>query len=504
MKNLILINHREFETRIAIIENDQVVELHIERKTEKRLVGNIYKGEVVRVLPGMQAAFVDIGLERAAFLYVNDIVPERLLQGMEERWCEEEGFLNNEECEEYHTGRKTDIKSLIKEGDTLLVQIYKEPISTKGARLTTHITLPGRYVVFMPTINHVGVSLKITDQKERERLRNIIEKNRPLNTGFIARTNAEGEKESSIVADMELLVEIWNNILKKYDSASKGECIYQEFDLPLKIIRDYCNESVDAVIVDDKDLYLRVKEFIQLYMPYMARRVKYYSESEPLFETFGIESALSRLLARRIWLRSGGYIVIDQAEALTVIDVNTGKYVGKKNLEETITRTNLEAAEEIAYQIRLRNIGGIIIIDFIDMERQSNRDRVLKKLETELKKDRVKTTISRISELGLVEMTRKRTTDSMVRLITEPCPHCEGRGYVKGKNTVVYEILRELEYRAAISESSVITIRVNPSVAELLYQENKTYIEDIEKKYKKGIVIESLVDYQVDQYEVRD
>ncbi len=502
MKNIILINNRDYESRIAIIENDQPVELHIERDSEKRLVGNIYKGEVIRVLPGMQAAFVDIGLEKAAFLYVSDIVPDRLLQKMEERWCEEEGFENSDECEEHFFSRKASIEKLVKEKDKILVQIVKDPISTKGARLTTHITLPGRYVVFMPTIDHIGVSHKITSQKERERLRVILEKHRPVSTGFIARTNAEEEKDEKIIADMELLIGLWNNILKKYEKSVARECIHQEFSLPLKIIRDYCNESVNNIIIDDKELYSEIKEFIGLYMPFMSRRIRYYDGTEPLFEAFGIENTISRLLARKVWLRSGGYIIIDQTEALTVIDVNTGKYVGKRNLEETITRTNLEAAEEIAYQVRLRNIGGIIIIDFIDMNKPSNREKVYKKLESELRKDRVKTTISKISELGLIEMTRKRTTDSITRLITEPCQHCDGRGFVKSRMTVTYEILRSIEQKALGSDSDVITVKAHPEVVDLLYQENKGFIEDIEKKYKKGIVIEPSVEYLTDQFEV--
>lgn len=504
MKNLILINHKEYESRVAIIENNQVVELHLERKSDKRLVGNIYKGEVIRVLPGMQAAFVDIGLERAAFLYVSDIVPDRMVQRMESRWCEDDEFESDEECEDNIYNKKASIDKLIKEGDKILVQIVKDPISTKGARLTTHITLPGRYVVFMPTIDHIGVSHKITDQRERERLRDILLRYRPVGTGFIARTNAEYENDEHIIADMELLIELWNNMLKKYEKASVTECIHKEFSLPLKIIRDYCNESVNSIIVDDKKLYDEIKEFITLYMPYMSRRVKLHDSGEPLFEVFGIENTISRLLARKVWLRSGGYIVIDQAEALTVIDVNTGKYVGKRNLEETITRTNLEAAEEIAYQIRLRNIGGIIIIDFIDMVKPSNREKVYKKLETELKRDRVKTTISKMSELGLVEMTRKRTTESVTRLITEPCQYCDGKGFLKSRKTIAYEILREIEHKAAVGSSEIITVKAHPRVVDLIYQENKSFIEDIEKKYKKGIVIEPLVDYLTEQYEVLD
>ncbi|MCX7945114.1 MAG: Rne/Rng family ribonuclease [Deltaproteobacteria bacterium] len=504
MRNLILINHRSYETRVAIIENDQLVELHLERRSEKGLVGNVYKGEVIRVLPGMQAAFVDIGLERSAFLYVSDVVPDNLLKKVEESVCMDVDFDEMEECEERFTSRRISIESMVREGDNILVQIVKEPISTKGARLTTNVTLPGRYVVFMPTIDHIGVSHKITNPKERERLRGILEKHRPKNTGFIARTNAEGEKEINIIADMELLVELWNNILKKYEKSSARECIYQEFSLPFKIIRDYCNESVDSVIIDEYSLYKDIREFIQLYMPFMSRRIKYFDEQEALFEAFGIENAISRLFARKVWLRSGGYIVIDQTEALTVIDVNTGKYVGKKDLEETITRTNLEAATEIAYQIRLRNSGGIIIIDFIDMSKASNKEKVYKKLEAELRKDRVKTTISKISELGLIEMTRKRTTESITRLITEPCPYCEGKGMVKSKVTIAYEVLRYLEQRAMNSNTEVLKLKASPQIVDILYHEDKSLIEDIEKKYKKGIVIEPVADYLVDQYEVED
>jgi len=502
MKNLILINHKNYESRIAIIENDQPVELHIERKSERRMVGNIYKGEVVRVLPGMQAAFVDIGLERAAFLYVSDILPEGLLQSVEQKWCDEEENANSEECEEHRFTKKASIEKLIREKDKILVQVVKDPISTKGARLTTHITLPGRFVVFMPTIDHIGVSHKIEDQKERDRLKGILMKHRPINTGFIARTNAEGEKDTNIIADMEMLVELWNNILRKYEKSKDRECIHYDFSLPLKIMRDYCNDSVNSIIVDDRRLFEEIKEFTHLFMPNMSRRIRLYEQKEPLFEAFGIENTISRLMARKVWLRSGGYIVIDQAEVFTVIDVNTGKYVGKRNLEETITRTNLEAASEIAYQVRLRNIGGIIIIDFIDMAKPSNREKVFKKLEAELKRDRVKTTISQISELGLIEMTRKRTSDSVTRLITEPCSYCDGRGFIKSKDTVAFEILRGIEVAANESHNDVIKVRANPQIVEYIYQENKGTIEDIEKNYKKGIVIEPVAEYHLEQFEV--
>ncbi len=504
MKNLILINNTGFESRVAIIENDQLVELHIEHKSEMKLVGNIYKGEVVRVLPGMQAAFVDIGLEKAAFLYVSDIVPDGLLKRVEEKYCSEKGDMKDEECEEENISRKSSIEKLIKEKDKILVQIVKDPISTKGARVTTHITLPGRFVVFMPTIDHIGISHKITDQKERERLKKILTKYRPPNTGFIARTNTEDEKDSNIIADMELLVELWNNILRKYEKMEGRGCLHQDFSLPLRIMRDYCNDTVNQIIIDDRLLYQEIREFTQLFMPNLTKRVRLYEQKEPLFETFGIENAISRLLQRKVWLRSGGYIVIDQAEALTVIDVNTGKYIGKRNLEETITRTNLEAASEIAYQLRLRNIGGIIIIDFIDMNKPSNREKVFKKLEAELKHDRVKTTISRISELGLIEMTRKRTTDSITRQITEPCQYCEGKGFVKSKSTVSYEILREIERIGRISDAENIRVKANSIIVEFLYQECKLHIEEIEKKYKKVILIESEGSYHIEQFEVTD
>lgn len=502
MKNLILINNTKYESRVAIIENGQPVEIHIEQRSEMRLVGNIYKGEVVRVLPGMQAAFVDIGLERAAFLYVDDIVSEGLIKRVEERYCSEKGEVRDDGCEEHKFSRRTSIEKLIKEKDKILVQIVKDPISTKGARVTTHITLPGRFVVFMPTIDHVGVSHKIADQRERERLRGILTKYSPPNTGFIARTNTEDVKDINIIADMELLIELWNNILKKYEKSDERACIHRDFSLPLRIMRDYCNETVNQIVVDDRDLYREIREFTQLFMPSLAKRIKFYDQKEPLFKTFGIENAISRLLERRVWLRSGGYIVIDQAEALTVIDVNTGKYVGKRNLEETITRINLEAATEIAYQLRLRNIGGIIIIDFIDMNKPASREKVLKRLEAELKHDRVKTTISSISELGLVEMTRKRTTDSIVRQITEPCQYCEGRGFIKSRATVSYEVLREIERAGVTSRTTDIMVKANPTIVEFLHKECKSYLEEIEKKCKRDILIEPEDGYYIEQFEV--
>jgi ribonuclease G len=512
--NMIVMNAAPHETRIALVERGAVVELYNERRSERGILGNIYKGKVVRVLPGMQAAFVDIGLDRAAFLYVSDISKEALTEDFEVMWGadrEDDGGGENGEHPEDQgrfrngngLGRNRNIQDLLKEGQELMVQVAKDPIGTKGARLTSHVTLPGRYLVFMPTIDHVGISRRIADENERKRLREVIERLRPPGTGFIVRTVSEGEPEDNLVSDMKFLIGLWREIVARNEKQGAPLLLHADFDLVLRATRDLFSPAIDRLVVDDRQEFDRIKDFVRTFMPSQEGKVEFYEKDEPIFDNFQIEVEISRALARKVWLKSGGYIVIDQAEALTAIDVNTGKYVGKRNLEDTITKINLEAAQEIAYQLRLRNIGGIIIIDFIDMDRGANREKVFKALEDALKRDRVRSTIVKISELGLVEMTRKRTRESIGHLISEPCFYCEGKGFIKSRQTVCYEIFREVQREAPYIPQQMIAIRANPELADCMLDEERRGIEELEKKFGKRIIIQSVPEFHREQFEVR-
>jgi ribonuclease G len=500
MANELVINTTSHETRVALIESGTISELYIERTKVKGIVGNIYKGRVVRVLPGMQAAFVDIGLEKAAFLYVADVYdPLEEFESFMER---------NVNADEPAEGEAPDmqpmhpIEELLQEGQELLVQISKEPIGTKGARITAHISLPGRHLVYMPTVDHVGISRRIEDEAERERLKEIVERIKPVGSGFIVRTVSEGKSEDDLQADMKYLVKLWEEIAKKKDIGHPPILIHSDLDMTQKVVRDILTESVDRIVVDSKPEHDRIVQFITTFMPKMKYSIELYDDEEPMFDHYGLEVEISRALGRKVWLKSGGYIIIEQTEALTAIDVNTGRYVGKHNLEDTILKTNLEAIKEIAYQLRLRNIGGIIIIDFIDMEKEVNREKVFGALEEALKSDKSKTNILKISELGLVEMTRKRVRESMGRMMCEPCPYCEGRGYVKSKTTVCYEIFRELRREMLDIRGTKATLTVHPQVADLLYDEERRGLEELEKKFKKRITVRAKPGFHQEQFEI--
>uniref|UniRef100_A0A7C4ENL6 Ribonuclease G n=1 Tax=Thermodesulfovibrio aggregans TaxID=86166 RepID=A0A7C4ENL6_9BACT len=482
MSNELLVNVTKQECRVALLEGGQVVEFYIERKGDSSYVGNIYKGRVVKVLKGMQACFVDIGLDKAAFLYVDDIKG-----GIMELYP----FLEAEE--ETEITPKLDLKDasieeLVQEGQEILVQVAKDPIGTKGARVTSRITLPGRYVVLMPGMEHVGISRKIEDEEKRKYLREIASRIKPQGFGIIMRTVSEDASEDEIQKDMDFLLMLWDNIQKKKEKAHAPQLIHSEFDLVLRSLRDFMSQNVDRLIIDNQAEWQRLKEFAQVYFPKVASKIEYYEGDEPLFDAFAVEVDLQRALERKIWLKSGGYIVIDQTEAMTVIDVNTGKYVGKENLEDTILRTNLEAVKEIAYQIRLRNLGGIILIDFIDMEKDEDRQKVLNAMVEAMKKDRAKTMIYNITELGIVQMTRKRTRESLEHTLCDSCPYCEGKGRIKSIRTVAYEILRKLKFMT-VPQGAELTVITNPSVADLLTDEERDSIEEIENTKKIRITI---------------
>lgn len=508
MPNELIINARPHETRVALVENGVVVELHIERGTGQELMGNIYRGRVVRVLPGMQAAFVEIGLERTAFLYVSDVYNdffdlEKIM--LENNKANEDPYFTESEAPQSGSlhGVSFQIEDLLHEGQTIMAQVAKEPIGTKGARLTSHISIPGRHLVLMPTINHIGISRRIEGREERERLREIIEEIRPSELGFIVRTVGESASKEKLQSEMEFLVKLWANIQVEMEKRSNPDLLHKDLSISLRAVRDLFTREVDRLIIDSMKEYESIMGFILAFENRLRYSVKLYEGSEPIFDAFGIEMEISRALHNKIWLKSGGYIVIEMTEALTAIDVNTGSYVGKRNPEETILKTNLEAVKEIAYQLRFRNIGGLIVIDFIDMEKKPNRERVFMALKEALKKDKAKSTILHMSDLGLIEMTRKRTRANLNRLLTEPCFYCEGRGTVKSKETICYELFRDLERECPASEEGEnVYVLVNPEIDAVLREDEQESIIDLEKRLKKRITIIAKRDFHVEQYEI--
>ena len=498
MDSEILINVTREETRVGLLEGGQVVEFYVERKRDASLVGNIYKGKVVKILPGMQSAFVDIGLEKAAFLYVTDI-----RAGIEEfaSFLDEEEKNNSLELVSRKGKPDFTIEDLVQEGQEILVQASKDPIGSKGARLTSYVTLPGRYLVLMPNVDHIGISRRISDEDERTRLKKIVEDIQPKGYGFIIRTASEGSTEEDLKKDFEFLFLLWETIQKKKDRVTAPSLLYSDLDLVFRSVRDLMSQDVKRLVIDSEEEYERIKDFVRAHVEKLLGKIELYEGTESIFDTFGIELDISRALGRKVWLKSGGYIVIDQTEAMTVIDVNTGKFVGKEELEDTILKTNLEAVKEIAYQIRLRNLGGIIIVDFIDMEKLENRERVFNGFIETMRKDRAKNTISHISELGLVQMTRKRVRESLGRVLCEACPYCEGKAFVKSPRTLCYEIFRKIK-RIARRSGERIIVTAHPSVAELLSDEERQGLEDIESQYNVKVTVKGNSNLHQENYEV--
>ncbi len=500
----IIVNTTGRETRVALMDDGRLAEIHIDRGSAESYVGNVYIGRVVRVLPGMQAAFVDIGLERAAFLYAGDIYPA-FAEKDEEIDIDDDSDATIAESAPRSKPRNghPPIQDLVKEGQEILVQVAKDPISTKGARVTTHITLPGRYMVFMPTVNHLGISRRIAKDRERRKLRDFVKKHRPKGAGFIVRTVCAGKPTAALKQDMDYLIGTWETIKETKANKKAPACIHQEHDLVVRLVRDGFTEDVDRLVLDNKKKFDEVHSFVGRLMPDLQDRVQIYRGQDPVFDTFGVEVEINKCLAQKVWLKSGGYLIIDQAEALTAIDVNSGKFVGSSSLEDTTTQCNLEAVDEIAHQLRLRNIGGLIVLDLIDMEKQSNRDRVNKRLEAVIKKDRARTNVLKISELGLVEMTRKRVQEDLVRSISEPCHYCSGTGHTKSPHTVVYDILREIRRETTRAKNKeTIYVNANPGVADLMYGEELESVESLETDIKKRIVVRALGHYHLERYEV--
>ncbi len=485
MPNEIIINVTLDEVRVGVLEGGQLVEFYVERKKEASLVGNIYKARVVKILPGMQSAFVDIGLEKAAFLYVADIKTEVEDFAHFLEYEEEPVELQN------RRGRvEAPINELIQEGQEIVVQVSKDPIGTKGARITSYITLPGRYLVLMPTIEHIGISRRIVDEEERQRLRTIVEEFKPKGQGLIIRTASENASKDELEKNLDFLHLLWENIQKKKENVSAPSLLYSDLDLIFRSVRDLFSHDVERLVIDSQEEYENIQDFVKSFFPKLLDRIEPYDRREPIFDAFGIELDISKGLNRKVWLKSGGYIVIDQTEAMAIIDVNTGKYVGKEDLEDTILKTNLEAVKEIAYQIRLRNLGGIIIIDFIDMEKAENREKVYSAFVDVMKKDRAKNTIFNISELGLIQMTRKRIRESLGRTLCESCPYCEEKGSVKSPKTVSYEILRKLK-KTTLHKGSKVVITAHHLVADLLSDEQRLGLEEFEVTHGVEIIVKA-------------
>ncbi|MFQ5329551.1 MAG: ribonuclease E/G [Thermodesulfobacteriota bacterium] len=491
----LLINHTPYETRVALIEDGRLVEFFVERPGDEGLTGNIYKGKVVRVLPGMQAAFAEVGLDRTAFLHVGDVQRQLSRSNDVDLGDEEQSAPKPSSYGERR------IQDMLKRGQEVMVRVEKEPIGSKGARITSHISIPGRHLVLMPNFRRIGVSRRIESVQERKRLRKIIGELKPENCGFIVRTACEDKSDEEIKTDMGFLVKLWEDIQERYKTASSPEMIYKELDLSLRTVRELFTQDIDRLLIDSQEEYTRVVSFIEKFLPSLKGRVELYRGDEPLFDLYGVEVALADAIEKKVQLKSGGFLVMDQMEALTAIDVNTGKYVGKKNSEDTILKTNLEAVTEVVYQLRLRNIGGIIVIDFIDMEIQSNREKVYNALKDAIVVDKARTNILKISELGIVEMTRKRSRSSISQLLCEPCPYCEGNGMVRGKWAVIMELYRELMHDVPLKKMRKVTVYVNPAIAERI-ADNSSVMADLEKRLGKKIVIRTVDLFHQEQYEI--
>jgi ribonuclease G len=491
----ILINIRPNLTRVAYIKNGELEDLRLEKRNIPTLVGSIYKGKVQRVLPGMQASFVDIGLKRSAFLYVGDIQqmdPEEMDEIIEPK----------EMGEPVEESQHTPIQELISKDDILMVQVAKDPLGTKGARITTHVSIATRHLVFMPLLKDYGVSRKIEDEEKRTQLKSLVESMSP-NGGVIVRTAGENADISALQMDLDYAEKLWSQINDKYQKKEDIGLVHSEEDIEIRSLRDLLNENVCEIIVDDPIAYEKISRFLEHFLPLYRDKLKLYQQDQPLFDLFDLDLEISRSLERKVWLKSGGYIVIDEAEALVAIDVNTGSYVGKKDLEETILKTNLEAAKEIAYQIKIRNCGGIIILDFIDMEKTVHKEKLLQVLSDELKMDKARTEIVSMSDLGLVQMTRKRTKPSLISLLSESCSYCSGKGYVKTVSTIANELLRDLEREVGrLPKTEELKVFVHPKVADWLYNEDPMALEFVENKLNKTISFEINKKFHIEEYEI--
>jgi ribonuclease G len=509
MEREIVVNSIGPEIRVALLEDGVIVELFVERSDESSITGNIYKGRIQRVLPGMQAAFVDIGLQQAAFIYVDDIFsgrtaavevnpPLSATQELAPDSPEDAG----ETADMPAQVSRPPIEELVAEGDEILVQIARSPIGSKGARLSTFISLPGRFLVLMPTVDHIGISRRITDEDERHRLKELVQAMRTSGFGYIVRTAADGVSEEKLAKEMEFLINLWADIQATYRHKSAPSLLHEELTVTLRSVRDLLTQDADRVTIDSPAVYQSVSAFIEKFMPRLKSAVSLYTGQEPIFDAYNLEGDIARATKKKVWLRCGGYIIIEMTEALVAIDVNTGRYVGKHNFEETVLKTNLEAVKEIAYQIRLRNLGGIIIIDFIDMERKSNQEKVYNALKEAFKKDKAKTNVLPISDLGLVQMTRKRIVQSLTRMLCEPCLYCEGEGVLLSRQSICNNIYREVMRLSQDVAGERISLRVHPDIADLLLGEAGGIISLLEKNLQRQLVIYPMADYHLEEYNI--
>jgi ribonuclease G len=495
MSEELLVNVTPRETRVAFIENGVLQEVHVERARKRGLVGNIYKGVISRVLPGMQAAFVEIGLERTAFLHASDIaVPNG-----------NGGVRLPMEGEERPTRPVDNITSLVREGQEILVQVVKDPLGTKGARLTTHIAIPARFLVLVPGTTHIGVSQKIEHDEERQRLKNAVQERIAQfpPAGYIVRTAAEGVDAEALGRDMEFLAKLWTAVRERSVTEKPGALIHEDMPLVMRTMRDLVGtDRVEKIRIDSRETFQKVQKFASKFIPELAPQVEHYSGERPIFDIYGVEDEIQRALERKVQLKSGGYLIIDQTEAMTTIDVNTGAFVGHRNLEETIFKTNLEATQAIARQLRLRNLGGIIIIDLIDMTEPDHRRQVLRSLEKALERDHAKTSISEVSALGLVQMTRKRTRESLEHTLCSACPTCNGRGTLKTPETVCYEIFREIMREVRQFDAQQLLVLASQEVVDMLLDEESTSVAELEEFIGRPIKFQVETMYMREQFDV--
>ena len=482
MDKKIIVNCDNRATRVALLEKGKLVELDIERPLQQRVVGNLYKGIVANVLPGMQAAFVDIGLEKNAFLYVDDIFTD---------WDDESP-----------PPARGSIEKLLRVGEDIMVQVVKEPYGSKGARVTGQITIPGRYLVLVPGADYIGVSRRIESQAERDRLRREVEKLKPEELGLIVRTVAEGVEIEVMEQDLKFLVQLWNRISTRFQQKAAPAILYQDLSLTCRIARDLFVEEFSSFLIDNEHEYDKVREIVDYISPHLKAKVKLYQEAEPIFERYGVEAELEKALARQVWLKSGGYLVFDEAEALTVVDVNTGRYIGRRNLADTILKTNLEAAEEIARQVRLRDIGGIIIVDFIDMSIEDHRRKVLEKLNASIKNDRTKTYVLGLTNLGLVEMTRKKVRQDLSEYLQQPCPYCGGSGRVLTPLVISTRIERELKMQLQEEKSKAILVEMHHEVAAIIIGSGGGNLKKLEDEMGRHIFIRGSEDVHIEQHRI--
>jgi ribonuclease G len=512
MTQKMLIESDPHQTRIAVLEDDRLTEIFVERRRHRGLVGNVYKGRVTRVLPGMQAAFVDVGLERDAFLYVSDVAAD--VEAMEEIELGEAGGdepANGGAESPAHpasTGNGASaaappsISDLLKPGQEIIVQVVKDPLPSKGARISTHVTLPGRYLVLLPTVRHFGVSRRIDDDAERERLLGLLNQLPLAGGGLIVRTVGGGRGPEELGSDLAYLSKLWEKVRQRAGKVSAPFLLHQDLDLSLRVVRDLLRQEFSVLWVDGEETYERIVEFLDQVQPSLVAKVKLFRQGATLFEQFGIEDQIEAALKSKVWLKSGGYIVINPTEALVAIDVNTGRFVGQRNLEDTVMQTNLEAVQEIVRQIRLRDLGGIIVIDLIDMVEQVHREQVFATLESEIKKDRAKIKLLNISEFGLVEITRKRSRANLERLLTQPCPYCAGRGRIKSVATICLNLRKELLRLRGHMGHGELLLRVHPEIARALQQEERAILEELERSLEVKVLLQSDPELHHERFDV--